>query len=215
VKVVDGDTIDIDLNGTKERIRLIGIDTPETVAPGKPVACYGPEASKKAKEMLLNKFVTIEADSTQGDRDKYERLLRYVFVLGVGAGSGAAGATGGATNYGKYMISEGYAREYTYDKAYKYRQEYLAAQKEAKRLKKGLWGACVEGTGMSGTTQEVGTQQTDSGGTSGGAGFSCTGKKTKCAQMTTCDEAYFYLNTCGRKTLDGDKDGVSCENLCK
>lgn len=79
-QVVDGNTIKVDLNGTIETIRLIGINTPETVDPRKPVECFGKEASDKAKALLSNTNVSLEADPTQGERDKYGRLLRYVFM---------------------------------------------------------------------------------------------------------------------------------------
>jgi micrococcal nuclease len=126
-QVVDGDTIKVDLNGTTETLRLIGIDTPETVDPRKPVQCFGEEASKKAKEILTDKKVTIEADPTQGERDKYSRLLRYVFLED-------------GTFFNKQMIDEGYAHEYTYQSnPYKYQTEFKDAEKSAREGKKGLW----------------------------------------------------------------------------
>lgn len=127
ISVVDGDTIKVDINGTTETIRIIGLNTPETVDPRKPVECFGKEASNKAKELLSGKTVTLEADSTQGERDKYGRLLRYVFLSN-------------GTDYGKYMISSGYAYEYTYSKPYKYQVSYKSAQKSAEVSKVGLWG---------------------------------------------------------------------------
>ena len=78
-KVVDGDTITINLAGTAETIQLIGINTPETVDPRKPVECFGKQASDEAKTLLAGKRVRIEKDPTQGDRDKYGRLLAYVW----------------------------------------------------------------------------------------------------------------------------------------
>ena len=126
VKVVDGDTIDVKIDGKVERLRLIGMDTPETVDPRKPVQCFGLEASKKAKELLLGQSIALERDSSQGERDKYKRLLRYVFLLD-------------GTNFNKYMISEGYAHEYTYDKPYKYQLEFKQAERVARNNNKGLW----------------------------------------------------------------------------
>jgi micrococcal nuclease len=127
IKVVDGDTIDVSINGTTERIRLIGINTPETVDPRKPVECFGKEASAKAKELLTNKKVYLEADPSQGERDKYNRLLRYVFFED-------------GTSFNLLIIKEGYAYEYTYDIPYKYQTEYKQAQKVAQSSKAGLWG---------------------------------------------------------------------------
>ena len=100
IKVIDGDTIVIEIENKHETVRLIGIDAPETVDPRKTIQCFGKEASNKAKEMLNNKSVFLEADSTQGERDKYQRLLRYVFLQD-------------RTNFNKLMIEQGYAHEYT------------------------------------------------------------------------------------------------------
>lgn len=123
--VVDGDTIKVSINGSIETLRIIGLDTPETLDPRKPVQCFGKEASNKAKLFLTGKTVTLETDSTQGERDKYGRLLRYVFLDGV--------------DYGKTMISEGYAHEYTYKLPYKYQTAYKAAQASAEANKLGFW----------------------------------------------------------------------------
>lgn len=124
-EVVDGDTIKVSINGSVETLRIIGLDTPETLDPRKPVQCFGKEASNKAKAFLIGKTVTLEADSTQGELDKYGRLLRYVFLDGV--------------DYGKTMISEGYAHEYTYKLPYKYQTAYKAAQASAEANKLGFW----------------------------------------------------------------------------
>lgn len=126
-KVIDGDTIDVSINGTKEKVRLIGIDTPEIVDPRKPVQCFGREASQKTKEVLLNQKVKLEADSTQDDRDRYRRLLRYVFLED-------------GTNINKYLIEQGYAYEYTYEEPYIYQSQFKEAQKIAQDSKRGLWG---------------------------------------------------------------------------
>lgn len=132
-KVVDGDTFTVEIAEKKETIRLIGIDTPEVVDPRKPVQCYGREASEKAKELLYGKTVTLINDPTQGDRDTYKRLLRYAFLED-------------GTNVNEYMITEGYAHEYTYQsKPYIYQNEFKAAERNARENKKGLWAddACL------------------------------------------------------------------------
>jgi len=126
LRVIDGDTIEVALNNKKEIVRLIGIDAPEVVDPRKTVECFGRKAGEKAKEMLIGKTVTLESDSTQGDRDKYGRLLRYVFLDDL--------------NFNKFTISEGYAHEYTYQSnPYKYMKEFKKAGEEAWEEKKGLW----------------------------------------------------------------------------
>lgn len=131
-KIVDGDTIKVNLNGKEETVRLIGIDTPEVVDPRRPVQCFGRQASNKTKEVLNEKSVRLESDATQNNRDKYGRLLRYVILAD-------------GTNFNKYMISEGFAYEYTYkSNPYKYQEEFRKAQKEAREKGVGLWatGAC-------------------------------------------------------------------------
>ena len=125
-RVADGDTIKVLIDNKEDTVRLIGIDAPETVDPRKPIQCFGKAASDKAKQILTGKVVVLEFDSTQGERDKYGRLLRYVFLDGL--------------NFNKLMISEGYAHEYTYQsKPYKYTEEFINAQKQARENKKGLW----------------------------------------------------------------------------
>lgn len=135
VKVVDGDTIKVDLDGTVETIRLIGVDTPEVVDPRKPVQCFGKEASAKTKELLTDQIVTLVSDPTQGDRDKYQRLLRYVYLQNL-------------TFINKILIEEGYAFEYTYHLPYKFQAEFKEAQKQAEIGKHGLWAdnACTTPT---------------------------------------------------------------------
>ncbi len=129
IKVLDGDTLIANVSGHEVTVRLIGIDTPEVVDPRKPVQCYGPEASAKAKELLSGQEVYLEKDESK-TYDKYGRVLGYVKM-----------ADGDL--YNEKMIQEGYAREYTFNKEkYKYQKEFKDAQKLAKKEKVGLWKAC-------------------------------------------------------------------------
>lgn len=128
IRVVDGDTIIVALNHKPETVRLLGINTPETVAPNRPVQCYGPEASNRTKELLKGKIVRLDADPSQDNEDKYHRLLRFVFL--------------GNENVNESLVRDGYAREYTYKHPYAYQAEFRAKQKAAKKNKLGLWGAC-------------------------------------------------------------------------
>ncbi|PIZ97330.1 MAG: hypothetical protein COX78_04670, partial [Candidatus Levybacteria bacterium CG_4_10_14_0_2_um_filter_35_8] len=80
VKVTDGDTIMVNVRGKNESVRLLGIDTPETVDPRKPIQCFGKAASDKMKSFVLGKYVRLVDDATQGNRDKYKRLLRFVYL---------------------------------------------------------------------------------------------------------------------------------------
>ncbi len=134
VRVVDGDTVVVDIEGKKETLRLIGINTPETVDPRKKVECFGIEASAKAKAVLAGQTVRLEADPTQGERDKYGRLLRYVILPD-------------GTNFNKLMVTEGFAYEYIYNGVpYKYQADFRLAQQEARVEKRGLWAdrACID-----------------------------------------------------------------------
>ena len=129
-RVVDGDTVVVDLDGESERLRLIGVDTPETVAPGRPVDCFGPEASAWTTEALPEgATVWLEADPTQGDVDKYDRLLRFLWT-----------DSGALVN--RELVELGYAREDTYDEPYRYRDEFVALEEAAEAQGVGLWGRC-------------------------------------------------------------------------
>ena len=122
LKVVDGDTIDVQLGNVTERLRFIGIDTPESGV------CYFSEATNRLKTLVTGQTVLLEADSTQDDRDVYGRLLRYVWL-----------PDGTLTNY--VMVREGYAFEYTYRTAYKYSATFKQAGLDAQREGQGLWNA--------------------------------------------------------------------------
>ena len=126
VRIIDGDTLILDINGKEESVRLIGVDTPEIKDPRKTVKCFGKEASQKAKELMENKKVKLEIDTTQNDRDKYNRLLRYVYLED-------------GTLVNKKLIKEGFGFEYTYQVPYKFQTEFKEAQKIAETNKIGLW----------------------------------------------------------------------------
>lgn len=132
IKVVDGDTIKIQNSESIETIRMIGVNTPESVDPRKPVQCFGIEASNKTKEILLGQKVKITQDETQQKRDKYNRLLAYV------------NRSSDGLFVNKFLIEEGYAYEYTYNTPYKFQLDFKNAEKYAQKNKKGLWadGAC-------------------------------------------------------------------------
>lgn len=130
-RVVDGDTIDVEVDEGEVRLRLIGINTPETVDPRKPVECFGKEVSARAKALLSEGLVRVETDPTQGRLDKYGRTLAYVFLPD-------------GTLFNKEMIMEGYAHEYTYRYPYKYQNEFKAAERSARKAGAGIWapGIC-------------------------------------------------------------------------
>ena len=124
--VSDGDTIKVLVDGKTETVRLIGVDTPETKDPRKAVQCYGAEAGAYTKTTLLGKIVSLAQDDSQQNRDKYGRLLRYVFLED-------------GTNFNEQLIRAGYAYEYTYRTPYQYQSVFKQAQQEAKTNSVGLW----------------------------------------------------------------------------
>lgn len=128
-RVIDGDTIEVE-NG--ERIRYIGIDTPETVDPRKPVQCFGKEATEKNKELVEGKQVRLEKDIT--DRDRYNRLLRYVYVADTPKRSELF------VNF--ELVKQGFAYSYTYPPDVAHQSEFIAAQEEAQEAGRGLWSTC-------------------------------------------------------------------------
>lgn len=122
-EVVDGDTIKIKDIGT---IRLIGINTPEVKDLRRPVECFGQEASQKAKELLFNKNVRLEYDNSQGEKDKYGRILAYVYRED-------------GLFFNHEMIKTGYAYEYTYNTPYFYQELFRTAEEYARINSLGLW----------------------------------------------------------------------------
>jgi micrococcal nuclease len=128
VNVVDGDTFKALIDNAAETVRLIGIDTPETKDPRKPVQCFGKEASAMAHSILDGQRVRLEADPSQDNRDKYGRLLRYAYLPD-------------GTSFNKMMIEEGYAHEYTYAIPYQFQTEFKAAENAARAANRGLWAS--------------------------------------------------------------------------
>jgi micrococcal nuclease len=129
VRVVDGDTIVVDRGRGDERLRDIGMDTPETVKPGSPVEWMGREASAANRALVDGKTVVLEKDVSETDR--YERLLRHVWLRGDGPWR--------LVNL--ELVRDGYARVSTYPPDVKYAHLYLAAQVDARERDWGLWGA--------------------------------------------------------------------------
>lgn len=127
-KVTDGDTIRIEMDGRNESVRLIGINTPETVDPRRTVECFGKEASERMKEIVGGKIVRLEYDDSQALRDTYDRLLAYVYL-----------EDGQMLN--RKMIAEGYAYEYTYLTPYRYQREFRDLQRLAQSSGRGLWAS--------------------------------------------------------------------------
>ncbi|WP_248926467.1 thermonuclease family protein [Paenibacillus hamazuiensis] len=123
-RVVDGDTFETK-NG--EKVRLIGVNTPETVKPNSPVEKFGKEASDFTKKQLTGKTVYMFKDT--GDTDKYGRLLRYVFLQGE------------TTMFNEVLVREGYANTMSVPPNVMFQDKFVKLEREARSGKKGLWGA--------------------------------------------------------------------------
>lgn len=125
--MVDGDTAHVLFHGRDVTIRFIGVDTPETVAPGQPVGCYGAEASQFTVERLTGTRVRLEFDV---DRiDPYERTLAYVWMPD-------------GSLFNETLVRRGFATVATYPPDTRYVDRFEVAQRGAKAADRGLWGAC-------------------------------------------------------------------------
>lgn len=215
VNVVDGDTIKID---SGEVVRYIGIDTPETVDPSRPVQCFGKEASTKNEELVQGKRVELEKDVSE--KDKYGRLLRYIWI--------------DDTLINEVLVREGYAQSSSYPPDVKYQDRFVEAQRLAEAESKGLWGSvCAvsltptvrptlrptappvittapQSSNQGGTYNQLNSQST----VNTGGSFVCNCSKT-CPNMSSCAEAQYQLNVCGCGARDADKDGIACDADCQ
>lgn len=200
VDVIDWDTISVTIDWVREKVRLIGIDTPETEVWEE---YYWKEATDYLKDRIQRKDVYIELDESQWERDKYDRLLGYVHFR--------------YENIGNTMIREWYAYEYTYDKAYKHQELYKESERYASTNELGLWNI-PENTEeielIDGTTYTPKKSYYDPNDKSYlDMGFDCN-KRKYCSYMESCDEVKYFFYVCGAKTFDRDKDWIPCENIC-
>lgn len=137
-RVVDGDTIEVEITGHSlgpgagdaqpgqtYDVRLIGIDTPESVDPNSPIECFGQEASAATEALLEEQTVRLVADVEEADR--YDRLLRYVYL-----GEEMANAR---------LVTNGYAFAYTYPPSVRHSELFVALEREAREGERGLWAA--------------------------------------------------------------------------
>jgi micrococcal nuclease len=123
VKVVDGDTIEIEGG---QKVRYIGIDTPETKHPTKGVQCFGKQAFEKNKQLVEGKEILLEKDVSETDR--YGRLLRFVYIDGVFVND--------------YLVRQGYAHATTFPPDVKLADQFKSAEQEARENSRGLWSKC-------------------------------------------------------------------------
>jgi micrococcal nuclease len=129
VDVVDGDTLVVRIGGSEEPVRLIGIDTPETVAPGRPVECYGSEASQQL-ESLVPPGTTVRLERDLEPRDQYGRLLVYVYRADDNLFVNQA------------MIADGFAATLVFPPNTALRAELAQSERAARAQRAGMWGAC-------------------------------------------------------------------------
>ena len=205
VGISDGDTLTLlvpDGASFKQiKVRLGEIDTPERKQP------YGTRAQQTLSELAFNK----EARVVVQDTDRFGRTVGRVYVGGVDVNA--------------ELVKQGAAwvyRQYLKD------QSLLALEAEAKTAKRGLWGlpeaercppwdwrkgTCATASAPAPRAPAAPTAAPTSAAASS-SGFTCAGKR-RCGEMTSCEEAKFYLTQCGVGSLDGNKDGVPCEKLCR
>jgi micrococcal nuclease len=127
-KVIDGDTIEVNINGRNMKVRYIGINTPETINSGQKAGCLADEATLRNKRLVEGQQVRLVSDVSE--TDKYGRLLRYVYV--------------GDVFVNMALVNEGFAKAITYPPDVKFAQSFLEAEKTARERKVGLWGkACL------------------------------------------------------------------------
>lgn len=127
-RFVDGDTIAVNMNGHTEKVRFIGVDTPETHKPNTPVQCYGPQAADFTRHSIGSQRVRLESDPLSTDRDRYKRLLRYVYLPD-------------GTDLDQLLIQEGYGFYYPYF-PFTRSNQFSAAEQSAIATHKGLWAHC-------------------------------------------------------------------------
>lgn len=206
VRVIDGDTVDVLLeDGTRARVRVIGLDTPETVDPRKPVQCYGQEASAKARELLVpGSTILLEQDPTQDTRDRYGRVLAHVFFE---AGPGAW------ANFAQTLIGEGYGHHYIYRVPSQYAPDFAAAQEHAMINGLGLWNAAT----CAGDAAPADLDEAVSSTLAAYTGqYDPFGEDRDCGHFGTWDEAQAFFLAAGEDDphrLDADDDGIACEAL--
>lgn len=180
-RVVDGDTIEVRYRGRELTVRLIGIDTPETVAPGQPVECYGPAASAFTERELEGRRVRLEFDVERLDR--YGRTLAYVWR--------------GDELFNETLVRRGYAFVTTYPPNVRYVDRFVAAQRAARAHERGVWGACVAG----GTETDCDPAYPDV----------CIPPPPPDLDCADVPYRRFTVKPPDPHSFDGDHDGVGCE----
>nr|WP_212508751.1 thermonuclease family protein [Litoribacterium kuwaitense] len=222
-RVVDGDTIEVSLEGKEESIRLLLVDTPETKHPNLPVQAFGPEASQFATDTLEGEAVQLEYDGPK--RDKYDRLLAYIWIDG--------------QNFNQMLLDEGLARfAYVYDPPYTHQEAFIGAEEMARATKKGIWSiegyATEDGFDMEkvessekslenekeeeNDQKEAQTASTPTKQNLSDLPYDPFGPDRDCNDFSTQAEAQRFFEAAGGPEedphrLDGDNNGIVCESL--
>lgn len=188
--IVDGDTLDVRLaSGKSERIRLIGIDTPERGE------CYAAKATERARQLAMSQPVVLRGDPTQDTRDRYGRLLAYVWIPG-------------GKDLGYQLIAGGFAKVYVYRNAFGRLSAYRNAERAAKGATGGQWNACTTGT-----PAPIPALTPPSGSSCHSSYSPCLPivGDLDCADVRALGVAPVRVLGSDPYRLDGDNDGLGCE----
>lgn len=202
VDVVDGDTIKVKIDGRLYTVRYIGIDCPETRDPSRPVEWMGPEATEANRGLVGGKTVYLEKDVSETDR--YNRMLRYVFL-----------ADGTFVN--AELVRMGYAVVSTYPPDVRYQELFLRLEREARNAKRGLWG--VRPTVLPTARPTTRPTERPTMTVPPSPVCDCSGDIYNCSHFPTqaaAQACYEYCRSLGKGDihhLDGDNDGLACESL--
>lgn len=207
-RVVDGDTVKVIYDGKEETVRLLLVDTPETKHPSKPVQPLGPEASSFAKKRLEGKQIELEFDGPA--RDKYDRLLAYIWVDG--------------EMFNQTLLEYGLARlAYVYDPPYTHFEAYMKAQNRAKDNELGIWSrdgyVTDEGFYYHDEEEKSVNNRDKEHEASNKVTYDPNGPDRDCGDFDTQQEAQIFFEAAGgpekdSHRLDGnDDDGLVCESL--
>jgi len=189
VGVTDGDTLTV-LTDAKEqvRVRLTEIDAPESNQP------WGQRAKQELSSLVFSETVHV----IYAGKDQYGRTLGRVYVGGRDVNAEMV-RTGSAWAYRQYLTD----------------RSFLSLEEEARAAKRGLWSMSAQQTVAPWEWRNGGRQNAPAASVAPMQSDQQCGAKRVCRQMTSCAEARFYLNVCGVRSLDGDHDGIPCENFCR
>ncbi|BDG59281.1 thermonuclease family protein [Caldinitratiruptor microaerophilus] len=202
IRVVDGDTAEMRLEGGRaETVRFIGVNTPETVAPNRPVEPYGKEASAFTRSRLQGKTVHLEFDVER--RDRYGRLLAYVWLSPPQNGDAREVRE---KMFNAILLAGGYAQVMTVPPNVRYAELFVQLQREAREGNRGLWGLEPDSRTLSGAGPAAPAAP--------GGAFA----DRDCSDFRTQAEAQAFFEANGGPArdphrLDGDHDGIACESL--